>query len=138
VTNSESDGSFRCLLVCLLEGLIFIFVQDGYRGLYPFLSNGSWRDLQLGCHNQVSSTSFTWSVGITSFSVVQWQKLSLLMRYFDLSSVGIGLAFGIASVLWLGFIFNDTVIEISLTLAVSYIAYYTVSCFQTWVRLVVS
>lgn len=38
-----------------------------------------------------------------------------------------GLAFGIASVLWLGFIFNDTVIEISLTLAVSYIAFFTVS-----------
>ncbi|KAJ4960786.1 hypothetical protein NE237_020696 [Protea cynaroides] len=42
-----------------------------------------------------------------------------------LGAVGIGLAFGIASVLWLGFIFNDTVIEISLTLAVSYIAYFT-------------
>lgn len=38
-----------------------------------------------------------------------------------------GLAFGIASVIWLGFIFNDTVIEISLTLAVSYIAFFTVS-----------
>ncbi|KDO42654.1 hypothetical protein CISIN_1g0011162mg, partial [Citrus sinensis] len=36
-----------------------------------------------------------------------------------------GLAFGIASVLWLGFIFNDTVIEIALTLAVSYIAFFT-------------
>ncbi|XP_058731195.1 sodium/hydrogen exchanger 8-like [Vicia villosa] len=43
----------------------------------------------------------------------------------SLGAVGIGLAFGIVSVLWLGFIFNDTVIEISLTLAVSYIAYYT-------------
>jgi hypothetical protein len=43
----------------------------------------------------------------------------------SLGAVGIGLAFGIASVLWLGFIFNDTVIEISLTLAVSYIAYFT-------------
>ncbi|GMN38291.1 hypothetical protein TIFTF001_007530, partial [Ficus carica] len=30
-----------------------------------------------------------------------------------------------ASVVWLGFIFNDTVIEISLTFAVSYVAYYT-------------
>ena len=45
------------------------------------------------------------------------------------SSVGIGLAFGIISVLWLGFIFNDTVIEITLTLAVSYIAYFTVCSF---------
>ncbi|XP_010527835.1 PREDICTED: sodium/hydrogen exchanger 7 isoform X2 [Tarenaya hassleriana] len=46
-----------------------------------------------------------------------------------LGAVGIGLAFGIASVLWLGFIFNDTVIEITLTLAVSYFAYYTA---QEW------
>ncbi|KAI8536746.1 hypothetical protein RHMOL_Rhmol10G0281000 [Rhododendron molle] len=37
----------------------------------------------------------------------------------------IGLAFEIASVLWLGFIFNDTVIEIALTLTVSYIAFFT-------------
>ncbi|OVA16560.1 Cyclic nucleotide-binding domain [Macleaya cordata] len=43
----------------------------------------------------------------------------------SLGAVGIGLAFGVASVLWLGFIFNDTVIEISLTLAVSYLAYFT-------------
>ena len=40
--------------------------------------------------------------------------------------MGIGLAFGIVSVLWLKFIFNDTVIEITLTIAVSYFAYYTV------------
>ncbi|MCL7031164.1 hypothetical protein MKW94_005020 [Papaver nudicaule] len=39
-------------------------------------------------------------------------------------AVGVGLAFGVASVLWLGYIFNDTVIEISLTLAVSYLAYF--------------
>ncbi|PSR91013.1 Sodium/hydrogen exchanger 7 like [Actinidia chinensis var. chinensis] len=43
----------------------------------------------------------------------------------SLGAVGIGLAFGIASVLWLGFIFNDTVIEIALTLTVSYVAYFT-------------
>ncbi|XP_058184288.1 sodium/hydrogen exchanger 7 isoform X4 [Rhododendron vialii] len=43
----------------------------------------------------------------------------------SLGAVGIGLAFGIASVLWLGFIFNDTVIEIALTLTVSYIAFFT-------------
>ncbi|KAF3793806.1 Sodium/hydrogen exchanger 7 [Nymphaea thermarum] len=43
----------------------------------------------------------------------------------SLGAVAVGLAFGIASVLWLGFIFNDTVIEITLTLAVSYIAYFT-------------
>ncbi|CAM0908979.1 unnamed protein product [Alopecurus aequalis] len=43
----------------------------------------------------------------------------------SLGAVALGLAFGIASVLWLGFIFNDTIIEISLTLAVSYIAFFT-------------
>ncbi|KAJ0988445.1 hypothetical protein J5N97_006801 [Dioscorea zingiberensis] len=42
-----------------------------------------------------------------------------------LGAVAVGVAFGIASVLWLGFIFNDTVIEITLTLAVSYIVFYT-------------
>lgn len=42
-----------------------------------------------------------------------------------LGAVALGLAFGIASVLWLGFIFNDTIIEIVLTLAVSYIAFFT-------------
>ncbi|RZC88040.1 hypothetical protein C5167_004219 [Papaver somniferum] len=42
----------------------------------------------------------------------------------SVGAVGIGLAFGVASVLWLGYIFNDTVIEISLTLSVSYLAYF--------------
>ncbi|KAL5721973.1 Son of sevenless 1 [Ranunculus cassubicifolius] len=42
----------------------------------------------------------------------------------SLGAVGIGLAFGIISFLWLGFIFNDTVIEITLTLAVSYLSYF--------------
>ncbi|KAM0936277.1 putative cyclic nucleotide-binding domain, cation/H+ exchanger, rmlC-like jelly roll [Dioscorea sansibarensis] len=42
-----------------------------------------------------------------------------------LGAVAIGIAFGIVSALWLGFIFNDTVIEITLTLAVSYIVYHT-------------
>lgn len=40
--------------------------------------------------------------------------------------VGIGLAFGIASVIWLKFVFNDTVVQITVTLSVSYFAYYTV------------
>ncbi|CAN6339204.1 unnamed protein product [Urochloa humidicola] len=43
----------------------------------------------------------------------------------SLGAVALGLAFGIISVLWLGFIFNDTIIEIALTLAVSYIAFFT-------------
>lgn len=47
-----------------------------------------------------------------------------------------GLAFGIVSVLWLGFIFNDTVIEITLTLAVSYVAYFTV-CIYPYLSIIV-
>lgn len=43
----------------------------------------------------------------------------------SLGAVAMGLAFGIVSVLWLGFIFNDAVIEIALTLAVSYLAFFT-------------
>lgn len=46
--------------------------------------------------------------------------------------MAIGLAFGIVSVLWLGFIFNDTVIEITLTIAVSYVAYFTVCIFPNF------
>ncbi|XVE91878.1 hypothetical protein REPUB_Repub01dG0049200 [Reevesia pubescens] len=55
----------------------------------------------------------------------KWDAIIEFLAKVSLGAVGIGIAFGIASVLWLGFIFNDTVIEISLTLAVSYIAYFT-------------
>ncbi|PIN13857.1 hypothetical protein CDL12_13529 [Handroanthus impetiginosus] len=54
-----------------------------------------------------------------------WGAIIKFLSQVSLGAVGIGLAFGIASVLWLGFIFNDTVIEITLTLAVSYIAFFT-------------
>ncbi|XP_062172474.1 sodium/hydrogen exchanger 8 [Alnus glutinosa] len=54
-----------------------------------------------------------------------WAAIIKFLAQVSLGAVGIGLAFGIISVLWLGFIFNDTVIEISLTLAVSYVAYFT-------------
>ncbi|KAK4754515.1 hypothetical protein SAY87_002619 [Trapa incisa] len=54
-----------------------------------------------------------------------WEAIIKFLTEVSLGAVGIGLAFGIVSVLWLGFIFNDTVIEITLTLAVSYIAYFT-------------
>ncbi|XP_021909771.1 sodium/hydrogen exchanger 7 [Carica papaya] len=54
-----------------------------------------------------------------------WGAIVKFLSQVALGAVGIGLAFGFASVLWLGFIFNDTVIEITLTLAVSYIAYFT-------------
>ncbi|XP_049403830.1 sodium/hydrogen exchanger 8 [Solanum stenotomum] len=54
-----------------------------------------------------------------------WGAVIKFLLQVSLGAVGFGIAFGIASVLWLGFIFNDTVIEISLTLAVSYVAYFT-------------
>lgn len=58
-------------------------------------------------------------------SSLNWGSVVKYLAQVSLGAVGIGLAFGLASVLWLGFIFNDTVIEITLTLAVSYIAYFT-------------
>lgn len=42
-----------------------------------------------------------------------------------LGGVALGVAFGLFSVLWLGLVFNDAVIEITLTLTASYLAYYT-------------
>nr|ABN04857.1 salt-overly-sensitive 1 [Eutrema halophilum] len=58
-----------------------------------------------------------------------WSSIITFLIRVALGAVGIGIAFGIASVLWLKFIFNDTVIEITLTIAVSYFAYYTA---QEW------
>lgn len=54
-----------------------------------------------------------------------WGDFIKFLAQVSLGAVAMGLAFGILSVLWLGFIFNDTVIEITLTLAVSYVAYFT-------------
>ncbi|KAK9749820.1 hypothetical protein RND81_02G152900 [Saponaria officinalis] len=53
-----------------------------------------------------------------------WAAIVKFLAQVSLGAVGIGIAFGIVSVLWLGFIFSDTVIEITLTLAVSYVAYF--------------
>eukprot|EP00252_Welwitschia_mirabilis_P008895 TRINITY_DN21146_c0_g1_i2.p1 TRINITY_DN21146_c0_g1~~TRINITY_DN21146_c0_g1_i2.p1 ORF type:complete len:1146 (+),score=210.80 TRINITY_DN21146_c0_g1_i2:272-3709(+) len=47
------------------------------------------------------------------------------LSQITLGAVALGLAFGLVSFLWLGIIFNDTVIEITLTLTVSYVAYFT-------------
>lgn len=92
-------------------------------------------------YQMVLGKSYDWAAIIKFLSEVSfgayvsyflWEKrtdLLWLYKYITLfiwSSVGIGLAFGIISVLWLGFIFNDTVIEITLTVAVSYVAYFTV------------
>ncbi|XP_016537475.2 LOW QUALITY PROTEIN: sodium/hydrogen exchanger 8-like [Capsicum annuum] len=54
-----------------------------------------------------------------------WGAVIKFLVQVSLGAVGVGIAFGMASVLWLRFIFNDTVIEISLTLAVSYVSYFT-------------
>ncbi|XP_028752601.1 sodium/hydrogen exchanger 8-like isoform X1 [Neltuma alba] len=54
-----------------------------------------------------------------------WVAIIKFLSEASLGAVGIGLAFGVASVLWLGYIFNDAVMEITLTLAVSYVAYFT-------------
>ncbi|XP_021727954.1 sodium/hydrogen exchanger 8-like [Chenopodium quinoa] len=54
-----------------------------------------------------------------------WASILKYLVQVSFGAVGFGIAFGIASVLWLGFIFNDTIIEITLTLAVSYAAYFT-------------
>ncbi|GMH06736.1 hypothetical protein Nepgr_008576 [Nepenthes gracilis] len=54
-----------------------------------------------------------------------WETIVKFLVQVSLGAVAIGLACGVVSVLWIGFIFNDTVIEIALTLAVSYVAFFT-------------
>nr|ALH21662.1 putative plasma membrane Na(+) /H(+) antiporter [Artemisia japonica] len=58
-------------------------------------------------------------------STFGWGAVIKFLATVSLGAVGMGIAFGLVSYLWLGFIFNDTVIEITLTLAVSYLAYFT-------------
>ncbi|XP_076893552.1 sodium/hydrogen exchanger 8-like [Bidens hawaiensis] len=57
-------------------------------------------------------------------STFSWGTIIKFLSQVSLGAVGMGIAFGLASYLWLGCIFNDTVIEITLTLAVSYLAYF--------------
>ncbi|KAL7598716.1 hypothetical protein Lser_V15G22190 [Lactuca serriola] len=57
-------------------------------------------------------------------STFSWGSVIKFLATVSLGAVGMGIAFGLVSYLWLGFIFNDTVIEITLTLAVSYLAYF--------------
>lgn len=102
-----------------------LYVQDGNRCVYTFFPNGNWIKLQLGECHQVLSNSISWSVSALP-SICNIAVIVGLIKLFVSSSVGMGIAFGLASYLWLGFIFNDTVIEITLTLAVSYLAYFTV------------
>ncbi|KAL9306150.1 Sodium/hydrogen exchanger 8 [Arabidopsis thaliana] len=58
-----------------------------------------------------------------------WGSIIKFLVQNSFGAVGIGLAFGIASVFWLKFIFNDTVAQITVTLSASYFAYYTA---QEW------
>ncbi|XP_044330681.1 sodium/hydrogen exchanger 7 isoform X3 [Triticum aestivum] len=53
-------------------------------------------------------------------------SILMFLSEVSLGAVALGLAFAIISLLWLGFTFNDTILEMTLTLAVSYIAFYTV------------
>lgn len=46
-------------------------------------------------------------------------------------AVALGLLFGIVSVIWVGRVFNDTVIEITLTLTASYMAFFVVRNFYS-------
>ncbi|CAA7032537.1 unnamed protein product [Microthlaspi erraticum] len=58
-----------------------------------------------------------------------WGYIIKFLAQNSFGAVGIGIAFGIVSVLWLRFVFNDTVVQITVTLSVSYFAYYTA---QEW------
>ncbi|KAM0854258.1 hypothetical protein ACQ4PT_050536 [Festuca glaucescens] len=52
-------------------------------------------------------------------------SIMIFLSEVSLGAVALGLVFGIISLLWLGCIFNDTILEMTLTLAVSYLAFYT-------------
>ncbi|KAJ0726654.1 putative cyclic nucleotide-binding domain, cation/H+ exchanger, cation/H+ exchanger, CPA1 family [Helianthus annuus] len=57
----------------------------------------------------------------SSFS---WGTVFKFLATTSLGAVALGMAFGLGSYMWLGFILDDTVIQITLTLAVSYLAYF--------------
>ncbi|CAH1452863.1 unnamed protein product [Lactuca virosa] len=57
----------------------------------------------------------------SSFS---WGSVIMFLATASLGAVGMGIAFGLVSYLWLGFVFKDPVIEITMTLSVSYLAYF--------------
>ncbi|KAJ0257006.1 Sodium/hydrogen exchanger 8 [Hirschfeldia incana] len=58
-----------------------------------------------------------------------WSFIIKFLAQNSFGAVGIGVAFGIASVIWLRFVFNDIVVQITVTLSISYFAYYTA---QVW------
>ncbi|CAN7040996.1 unnamed protein product [Brassica oleracea var. botrytis] len=62
-------------------------------------------------------------------STSDWGFIIKFLAQNLFGAVGIGVAFGITSVFWLRFVFNDIVVQITVTLSVSYFAYYTA---QEW------
>ncbi|XP_048638260.1 sodium/hydrogen exchanger 8 isoform X5 [Brassica napus] len=62
-------------------------------------------------------------------STSDWSFIIKFLTQNSFGAVGIGVALGIASVFWLRFVFNDIVVQITVTLSVSYFAYYTA---QEW------
>ncbi|CAH8353881.1 unnamed protein product [Eruca vesicaria subsp. sativa] len=58
-----------------------------------------------------------------------WSFIIKFLAQNSFGAVGIGVAFGIASVFWLRFVFNDIVVQITVTLSISYFAYFTA---QEW------
>jgi len=60
-------------------------------------------------------------------SLVQLPRFtSHWFRGSNLCRLALGLLFGIVSVFWVGLVFNDTIIEITLTLTASYMAFFVV------------
>nr|GLL41714.1 sodium/hydrogen exchanger 8 isoform X2 [Ipomoea trifida] len=115
------------LLAVFLPALLFesSFSMEMHQIKLTFPYNWSWKtNLLLG--GLLSATDPVAVVALLK-ELGASKKLSTIIEGESLMNdgVAIGLAFGVASVLWLGFIFNDTVIEITLTLAVSYVAYFT-------------
>ncbi|PKI75807.1 hypothetical protein CRG98_003797 [Punica granatum] len=53
-----------------------------------------------------------------------WEAIGKYLTIATSGALGIGIAFGIATILCLDFVFNDPMINLSLTLAGSYIAYF--------------
>ncbi|CAN6317341.1 unnamed protein product [Urochloa humidicola] len=52
-------------------------------------------------------------------------SIIVFLTEVSLGSVALGVVFGLLLLLWLRFIFNDTIIEMTLTIVVSYIAFFT-------------
>ncbi|XP_026458364.1 sodium/hydrogen exchanger 7-like isoform X1 [Papaver somniferum] len=118
----------RCIgqmLILAGPGVLLSTVCLGSAMKFAFPYNWSWKTYLLLAG--ILSATDTVAVMALLKELGTNKKLKTIIEGESLinDGVGIGLAFGVASVLWLGFIFNDTVIEISLTLAVSYLAYFT-------------